>query len=208
MGLRNKGIESLRGRTVLPWHVFNLGVGNAGGGAGAPAWGELSTFAYGGITVGAAGDEWSALDLETPALMDPRHTIGATVIWTVEGSGIATSDSITWAVSYDQCDVGEALTAPQKGTGAALDTTIAAQSPSATTTLRLHRSSRGIISKNKFDFTARQGAIAWNVEADALSGFSADEAVFLGLVIDYVPLWTRNEIEQTSGALTADLVAA
>jgi hypothetical protein len=206
--IRNRNIDSLREQRVIPWNEFNVTVGTASGGAGAVTYEELSTFAYGGIGAGAAGDEFSALDLVTPSRMDPRHEIGARVIWTVEGT-VATDDAILWQVRYDQCDIGEALSAPQANpSGTNLDTAILVQSPSATTTLKLYRTSRGTIDKNSFDFTARQGVIAWNVEAGTLTQFGANEAVFLGLIIDYIPLWTVNPIEQDSGALTVDLTAA
>jgi hypothetical protein len=208
--IRNRNIDSLREQRVIPWNEFNVTVGTASGGAGAVTYEELSTFAYGGIGAGASGDEFSALDLVTPSRMDPRHEIGARIIWTVEGT-VATDDAILWQVRYDQCDIGESLVVPQSagaGTGTDLDTVIASQSPSVATSLKLYRTSRGTIDKNSFDFTARQGVIAWNVEAGTLTQFGPNEAVFLGLIIDYIPLWTMNPIEQDSGALTVDLTAA
>jgi len=151
--IRNRNIDSLREQRVIPWNEFNVTTGTASGGAGAVTYEELSSFAYGGIGVTASGDEFSALDLVTPTRMDPRHEIGARIIWTVEGT-VATDDAVLWQVRYDQC------------------------------------------------------VIAWNVEAGTVTQFGANEAVFLGLIIDYIPLWTVNPIEQDSGALTVDLTAA
>lgn len=205
--IRNRNIDSLREQRVIPWNEFNVTVGTASGGAGAVTYEEVSTFAYGGIGAGAANDEFSALDLVTPSRMDPRHEIGVRVIWTVEGT-VATDDAIVWEVRYDQTDIGELLTAPAHPVGTALDTAIASQSPSVTTSLKLYRTSRGTINESRFDFTARQGVIAWNVEVGTLTQFSANEAVFLALVVDYVPLWTVSPEEPNKGSLTSELTAA
>ena len=157
---------------------------------GAPQIAEVSTFGFGGVEIAAAGDSLTTLDLWLPPHFDPEQEIGVRVLWTTNGA-VAASDAITWLVTYKQSDVGEALAAP----ATALDTVIASASP-VTTTLLLRRTARGIINANKFDYTARQGALAWNVEADVLTGFSADEVVFLALELDYVPLVCANRDEK------------
>lgn len=155
---------------------------------GAPEIREVSTFGFGGIFIGATGDSMTTLDLYLPPKIDVEKEIGVRTIWTTNGAVDAT-DAVTWTTVYDQVDIGEAVAAP----ATALDTAVALANPTATTLL-LRRSPRGIINANKFDFTARQGAIAWNVMATT-TGFAANEVVFLALEIDYIPLVCANRDE-------------
>lgn len=203
MGIRDRNIDWLRARRRIPWNEFNIDTAQAAPGDGGAVWGELSTFHYGGILVGAANDEWSTLDVVSPTLWDPAHAIGVRVLWATEGT-VATNDAIVWRVNYDQNDIGEALTDPAQGAGTALDTAIATQSPSVTTTLVTYRSPRGIINANTFDHTSRNGVIAWQVDVPTLTNFSANEVVFLALEIDYMPLVCESQ-EESRDALTADL---
>lgn len=167
------------------------GEGIVGMDDGAPLIAEVSTFGVSGIEIAAAGDSFSVLDLTLPPKIDPEEEIGVRVLWTTNGA-VATTDAITWLVTYKQFDVGEALAAAST----ALSTVIASQSPAATTTLLLKRTGRGKINKNVFDHTFRKGGLIWNVEADVLTGFSANEVVFLGLEIDYIPLLCANRDEK------------
>jgi hypothetical protein len=190
--IRDRNIEWTRTVARIPASDFGLGQAAAGPTTaaaalqglddGAPLAGEVSSFGYYGINIAAAGDSFTTLNIDLPPDIDPTKEIGVRVLWVNDGA-VATTDAITWLVTYDQVDVGEALAAPST----ALNTVIASQSPAATTTLILKRSSRGIINADTFDETFRQGALAINVEADVLTGFSADEVVFLGLEIDYIP---------------------
>ena len=208
--IRDRNIEWLRTRKVIPYSQFGFsptfaatghtheysthtGTGTTASGSaagsgfvgmddGAPVVGEISSFGIGGIQIAAAGDKMSVCLLDLLPDIDVAQEIGVRVLW-VNNGVVATSDSVTWLVTYDQVDVGEAMAAAST----ALDTVIAAQSPSATTTLILKKTSRGIINAATFDNTARAGGITFSVEADVLSGFSANEVVFLGLEIDYIP---------------------
>ena len=60
--------------------------------------------------------------------------------------------------------------------------------------LELKISPRGIINADKFDFTARQGAIAWEVEMDN-DDFEDDKLGLLGLALDYIPRVNQSESE-------------
>lgn len=168
----------------IPWTDFHLDTNNAGMHTGAPAIGEFSTIGVGGLLVGAAGDMFTTVDIVTPTLMDPREEIGVRVLWVNPVIG-ASTDDITWIVTYDQVDAGEAMITP----ATALDTTITEQEDVGGTALVYHQTARGIIDADTMDLTARSGIITWLVEADAMD-FSGDEPAFLGLEIDYKPLLT------------------
>ena len=151
--IRDRNIAWLRQRRRLGWNEFNLGLANStlltGPGAGDPGLNEISSFGYYGISVGAAADAFTALDIVTPGLWDPKEEIGVRIGWTVEGTP-ATDDAIVWRVCYDQAEPGDVLTSPKTGTGATLNTAIASQSPSAAEALRYHRTGRGVINANTF----------------------------------------------------------
>jgi len=196
--IRDRNIDWLRQIRRIPAHRF---FGDAvvastittlaaliGFDEGAPEHLEVSSFGYGGISIGATGDNMSVLDLEHPCQWNPQQEIGVRCLWTTNGS-VDTADTVTWTVTYDQADEGEALGAATT----ALDTVIVVQSPTATTLL-LRRSGRGIINANTFDFTSRAGALGWTVDC-AYTGFSTNEIVFLGLEIDYIPLLCANAEE-------------
>ena len=201
MGIRDRNIDWLRRKKIIP--AVNFGFSgtipastDSGGGnittlgTGAPVITEISSFGFGGLAIGAAGDMGAYMDFEFPSLADPTEEIGVRCIWAPNGA-VATSDAILFAVQYDQVDIGEVMVTA----ATTLDTAIAIQSPSATTTLLLHRTSRGIINADKFDFTARQGGILWEINAPTLTNFSANEVVFLGLELDYIPLLCVNTEE-------------
>lgn len=150
---------------------------------GAPQLTEVSTFGVGGFEIAAAGDSISAFDLESLIDIDLTEPIGIRVLWVENVASPGATDSVTWVVTYKQFDQGEATAAA----GTALDTAIALHLPGETAGFKLRRTSRGIINANTFDEAAREGGLIWNVEADAIANYSANEVVFLGLEIDYVP---------------------
>lgn len=195
--IRDRNLDKMRRLHRIPYHAFvHQVIGPTTGGelasidTNSPNSAEVSTFGYSGLEL-ATTDAMACLELELPTIADPREEIGVRVLWTTNGA-VAASDTVTWVVTYDQADVGEALAAP----ATALDTAITAANPS-TTTLLLRRSPRGIISANKFDWTARQGVISFKV-VSTLGGFEVDEVVFLGLEFDYMPKFLRNDAEDTN----------
>jgi hypothetical protein len=151
---------------------------------GAPLITEISTFGVGGIEIAAAGDSVSTIDLVTPVLIDPTYEIGVRVLFTANVGTPGATDAVTWLVTYKQFDIDEVMAAA----ATALDTVIASCVPGETAGYKLHTTSRGIISANKFDYTAKKGGLIWNVEADVVTNYSANEPVFLALEIDYMPL--------------------
>lgn len=209
--IRDRNIAWLRQRRRLGWNEFNLGLANStlltGPGAGDPGLNEISSFGYYGISVGAAADAFTALDIVTPGLWDPKEEIGVRIGWTVEGTP-ATDDAIVWRVCYDQAEPGDVLTSPKTGTGATLNTAIASQSPSAAEALRYHRTGRGVINANTFNEDSREGIISWGIDVQTLTQFDPNEVQFLYLEIDYMPQLTRNPEDTGEGAITSDLTAA
>jgi len=172
----------------IPWTEFHqVSATGASFGAGAAVAAQISTFTVGGMVIGAAADEWGVIDMQTPLLFDPREELGLRVLWAQIATG-EEADDLKFIVTYDQVDAGEALAAPST----ALDTLIAQQTNVGGTTLLYHQTSRGIIDADTFDMKARQGIFLWKVEAD-VSGFADNEAVFLGLEIDYMPLPIEGE---------------
>tara|TARA_R110000744_G_scaffold319121_1_gene425498 strand:+ start:226 stop:873 length:648 start_codon:yes stop_codon:yes gene_type:complete len=204
MAIRDRNIDWLRRKKIIPAvnfgfsgatsHTCDTGEVVAGTittlGTGAPLITEVSTFGFGGLLIGAAGDMGSYMDFEFPSLADPTEEIGVRCIW-APNAAVSTTDRVHFAVQYDQVDIGEAMVTA----ATVLDTAIVTQGPSATTTLLLHRTSRGIINANKFDFTARQGGILWEVNAPTWTGFEATDVIFLGLELDYIPLLCANTEE-------------
>tara|TARA_R100000808_G_scaffold6071_1_gene18191 strand:- start:5599 stop:6219 length:621 start_codon:yes stop_codon:yes gene_type:complete len=170
-----------------------------GFGTGAPPLTELSNFGFGTIAV-TNTDVVTFLDFITPREMEIAEEIGVRVIWATTGA-VTGSDSVTFTVVYDQVDPGEAIIEP----ATALDTTIAAQTAGTTTAYLLKRTARGIISKKKFDETARTGMLSWKITT-ALTGFSAAEVGILGLEIDYLPRLTWSNGEEF-GNLNKNLAA-
>ena len=205
MGIRDRNIDWLRQKRVIPYTDFNLIVAGTtnlsgiGAGADVPTTAEVSTFGFGGIVV-TANDDFSVLDLQTPSLLDPSKEIGVKVIFTVDEHPTVTTDAVEWIVLYDHVDDNEAMI----GAATALDTVIGNGADGGDTGRILRRSSRGIINANTLDYTARQGALLWAVECQALTTFDNDKVTFLGLEIDYIPLVCINP-EEDLGALTSDL---
>ena len=156
---------------------------------GAPTGAELSSFGVGGLSISAAGDMASTIDLTTGPLFDPTAELGIRVLYAQNAAGSATDD-VTWVVTYDQWDFGEAIGAPSTQ----LSTVIGEQANIGGTTLIAHRSPRGIINANVFNMDARNGGFTWKVECDAM-GFAADELQFLGIEIDYQPRLTMSSEE-------------
>ena len=195
MAIRDRNIDWLRRKKVIPAAHFGF-TGTVVSdvlqplGTGAPIIKEISDFGFAGLNIGAAGDMGSFLDLEFPSVVDPTEEIGVRCIW-APNAAVSTTDRVHFAVHYDQVDIGEVMVTA----ATVLDTVIATQGPSTTTAAILHRTSRGIIDANKFDFTARQGGIVWEVNAPTWTGFEATDVVFLGLEIDYIPLLCVNTQE-------------
>tara|TARA_B100000686_G_C16780262_1_gene971323 strand:- start:1960 stop:2598 length:639 start_codon:yes stop_codon:yes gene_type:complete len=201
MGIRDRNIDWLRRKKIIP--AVNFGFSgtipastDSGGGTittlgtGAPVITEVSSFGFAGLNIGAALDMGSYFDLEFPSVADPTEEIGVRCLW-APNAAVSTSDRIQFSVQYDQVDVGEAISAASTS----LDTVLVTQGPSATTAFLLHRTSRGIIDANKFDFTARQGGIIWEINAATWTGFEATDVIFLGLELDYIPLLCANTEE-------------
>lgn len=189
--IRDRNIEWARQRMYIPVWAFQGYILTStnpsvitGMDAGAPLMGEMSTFGYKGMLVAAASDAVSHI-MEFPSCWDITKEIGVRVRWMVEGT-VATDDAVVFSVVYDQADVAEALVDP----ATALDTVIATQSPSVTTTLANYRSPRGIIAANSFDEAAIDGMLAFTVAVPTLTQFGADEVVILGVAFDYYPRMT------------------
>ncbi len=189
--IRDRNIEWARQRMYIPVWQFQSwllaeGTPNTfkGMDAGDPTFAEVSTLGYKGMSIAAQADAASHI-IEFPSFWDITKEIGVRVRWAVNGA-VATSDAIVWTFVFDQADVAEALVNP----ATALNTVIATQSPTVTTTLTNYRSPRGVINANVFDESALDGLLAFTVAAGTLTSFSADEVVLLGVTFDYYPRMT------------------
>lgn len=205
MPIRDRNIAWKRQRHVIPATAFNMVVAGAtnltGIGVGIPTFAELSTYGISGIAT-ATADDFATVDFLTPSLMDVSKEIGVRVLYTINETPVAT-DGVTYIVTYDQVDDNEAFAASPAGV---LDTILVEDLDGGTTPFVLRRSSRGIINANKFDDTARYGALVWTVEHDASTDTTNDAALFLGLQIDYMPNLTH-DAQQDRDAI-ADLSAS
>jgi len=185
--IRDRNIAWQRKSRFIPaGEILAGGFADASGsatgfGTGGPILTEVSSFGFGVLNINGAGNFFHALDFVTPREMDIEEEIGFRVHYMTLGT-VATTDDVTFIVQYDQVDVGEAVIAA----ASALDTPITEHRQGTATTLVTHRTARGIINAGKFDETARQGMIHWEVEADAMD-YSADELGVLGFEVDYVP---------------------
>ena len=178
--IRDRNLAWLRQKYTLDAKKF-VGAGS-GTGTGAPDTNEISTFGITGISM-EVGDMIACIDPDFLSKVNVEEEIGVRVSWVADVASPAATDACTWVVLYDQVDPGEAIIEP----ATALDTTIAAQTEGSTTGLKLHKTSRGIISGGKFDETARTGIISFRVESDAVTTYTAGEITFLGLELDYMP---------------------
>jgi hypothetical protein len=188
MGIRDRNTDALRMQYII--HADRFGFPSSTMiGAGPPTAVEFSTFGYGHVNIAAAGNIAGCLDFQFCRLFDPTEEIGVRIFYGTKEVGVA-GDDITWIVQYDQCDFGEVLVAPSTN----LDTPIGEHANVGGTTHELKITPRGIIDANTFDFTARTGAIAWEVEMDADS-FEDDTIGLFGLALDYIPRIHESESE-------------
>lgn len=142
---------------------------------------EVSTLGYVGLEMNTAGDMVNMLT-PIPRDLNRIHPIGASVVYQT-GSATA-ADTIDWIALYDVFAEGTALAVATT----ALDTAIA-QDTVTGTAQALEISPRGVI--NGETITEAQltglGFIGWNIEMDAKAAGLAEDIIFLGLLIDYVP---------------------
>jgi len=204
--IRDKNIDWLRKTRFVPagemlsGSMVDVSGAISGMGTGAPPLTEVSTFGFGALIVDAS-DVFSFLDWDTPREMDVTKDIGVRVHYCTIGTTAATDD-VLFTMQYQQVDVGAALAAAT----VALDTPITVHRNGVTTTLITHRTPRGIISASKFDDTAKQGLLHWELTATTVD-YSSGELGLLGVEIDYVPRLCRVTAEG-QGVLNSDLAAA
>ena len=189
MGIRDRNIDWKRQKKVIPWQEFGVmssnGAGNtiASVGNGAPVANHISNFFLTGISI-EDDDAVAAWDFNTPSLMDPTEEIGVRVLYTIDEASPTATDDVTWTVLYDQVDPGEAIIKP----ATALNTVIAAQEDGGTTGYLYRVSSRGVISADTMDFTAKTGIMSWMVTGTVVNAYDTGVVTFLGLEVDYKPL--------------------
>lgn len=188
MGIRDRNIDALRMQYII--HADRFGFPSSTMiGTGPPTAVEFGATGYGHINVAAAGNIAACLDFQFCRLFDPTEEIGVRIFYGTKETGVV-GDDITWIVQYDQCDFGEVLVVP----ATALDTPIGQHANVGGTLNELKISPRGVISADKFDFTSRQGAIAWEIEMDA-DTFEDDTIGLFGLALDYIPRVNESESE-------------
>lgn len=183
--IRDRNIEWARQRLYIPVYNFQgYDDAHAGYGTGGPVNAELTALTFCGMAIAAANDAIAHV-MEFPSYWDITKEIGVRIRWAVDAT-VATDDAVVWRVVYDQADTDEVLVIP----ATALDTVIATQSPSVTTTLTTYRSPRGIIAANTFDEAALDGMFAFLVDVPTLTQFGASEVLLLGITFDYYPRLT------------------
>lgn len=188
MGIRDRNIDALRMQYII--HADRFGFPSSTMiGDGPPTAVEFGATGYGHVNLVEAGKIAAVLDFQFCRLFDPTEEIGVRVFYGTQEVGSSTDD-VEFIVQYDQCDFGEVLVVPST----ALDTVVGVQTNVGGTTSELKISSRGIIDANKFDFTARTGAIAWEVEYQATS-FANDKLGLFALALDYIPRVNESESE-------------
>jgi len=188
--IRDRNIQWARQRLYIPVTNFT-GYDDALASLAdaAPAIVELDALEF-AVLPCAANDSVSHI-MAFPSMWDITKEIGVRVFWTAVAAASATTDAATWIVLYDQADEDELIIAP----ATALDTPIVALDVLGTLdNSPLKKTSRGIINANKFDEAAMAGTFAFNIELDAVTTFSGDEPVLLGIEFDYYPMLTVGPI--------------
>jgi hypothetical protein len=142
---------------------------------------EVSTFGIAGFAM-TAGDMLIHTSLDLLQDIDLTAAIDVRVLWTTNAAPVAT-DGATFIVLYDNADEGEAIIEP----ATALDTVLVEHLEGGTAAYIFHRTAAGVINANTFDETAIRGMLTFRVELDAVTTFSADEVIFLGLELSYTP---------------------
>ena len=188
--IRDRNIQWARQRMYIPVYNFQgFDDAMASLADAAPAIVELDALEHACLPM-AANDSVTHI-MGFPSNWDITKEIGVRVCWTAVAAASATTDAATWIVLYDQVDEDELIIAP----ATALDTPIVALDVLGTLDdSPLKITSRGIISADKFDEAALDGLFSFNVELDAVTTFSADEPVLLGIAFDYYPMLTVGPI--------------
>jgi hypothetical protein len=204
--IRDSNIDWLRKSKVLRPERFALSTDGTSAlvapDTGAMTMVEISTFGASGLAVGATGDKATLIDFDIVREADLTQDIGFRVLW-LANSAPELTDAILFAIHTDQFDVGEPLVTA----ATVLDTVIAVQSPSTTTALQLHRTSRGIRTGGTWDPTARKGGLLIELNVGTFTTFDANQVLVLGVEVDYIPKLCMS-VGEDQGALNADLGAA
>src|SRR3990172_1886257 len=186
--IRDYNIEHLEKRVWIGAQEFQTWAGAiVGVGAGAPHLIEVSLFGFGGAPVPPADTVTHVM--MTPYDLDRTKQVRFRVWWT-QTSTTAT-DAATFILLYtsivESDNVAGTLTT---GTtlvdpATALDTVIPALDLSTGVAYQAQATGFGIINRNTFTDTS--ALLAISVELDAVTTFTDDEPVFLGLEMRYTP---------------------
>lgn len=148
-----------------------------------------STATMFGLLVTSTGDGVDFYRM-IPYDLDPNKNIGITAIWTKDGAGVTQTTSLQWAVQYQILNIpqigasaggfGGTLTTPST----VLNTVIAAQKVTATDSMILYASPRGIITPTAVTSTNGWWALRC-VLASVTPSAPSSANYLLGLVVDY-----------------------
>ena len=182
--IRDKNIQWARQRLYIPVGHMSLTGGGVSMENTVPALAEVSASALAGMDMTA--NDIVAHHMEFPSFWDITKEIGVAVWWTAKDAAIAT-DAATFIILFDQVDEDELIIIP----ATALSTAITALDLYGTTNNQaLKKTARGVINADTFDESALDGFFAFSIELDAVTTFSADEVILLGVSFDYYPRLT------------------
>lgn len=202
--IHDNQIAYLRKQLFLPAHVLVNAANDD------VSWGEISTLHHDAIVFNDGGMQVDGL-IETlfrlPNDIDPSFPIGFRVVWTTDSTTAA--DGVTWLILAAKKALEAAITGAAAG---ALDTPIVADNPSGTA-YTIQETARGVKNKNWFTVSQLLAGLycELSIELDATdvdidTGTGVESVWFLGLVMDYVPMLTRQPHAYTDAPLTDDLM--
>ena len=148
---------------------------------------EISTFGPMGYGMGTNGEIMTGHIL-IPFDLDPKYEIGFKVVYTADFSG---TDSFLWKLQYKVVREGVVYAAP----GTSLDTVLVDDSGSVDWSPNV--TARGIALPATHaivrDDVEADTFLMLEVEMDTETGSPTAEAIFLGLIMDYVPWKTTGQ---------------
>ena len=161
--------------------------GAVGAGAGAPVMSEVSTFGFTAVPMTDADTVTTPIDIYD---VDITKQIRFRVLWTQTAA--TATDAATFIVLYTPVQLTDNVAAVVDPAGTtlidpatALSTAITALDLSSGVAYKPQATSFGVINRNTLADTTSFMLVS--VELDAVTTFSADEVLFLGLEMRYTP---------------------
>ena len=196
MPIRDRNIDRLREFLYIPETAFSGIIGlttgtDASVHTGVAVRQEVNTTGDAGLLMDTAAD--LVIGRVHMPFFDPNFDIGVRVHWSTES--LTAADTITWLVTYDRNAENDTIIVP----ATALDTVIA-QDTATGTAGQDQFTARGKINAKKFAptiWSSDDGVTPvlqmwrWMVELDAFAAGLTEDKFFLGLLLDFVPRYTK-----------------